>query len=403
MAYTSYHETKSGQRYWKIEVSRGRGKSNLSTRFYWPEGVTSRRVAERQLAKAVVEFEIAVKNGEVLSREEKKAQKKREAIEKAKIRTLREYVDAVFFPTKEATVSENTRYSYRRYLEKYVLPKIGDFMMQDITSADISKLILDFQKKGHAHASCDKLYILLNGIFGMAFMDDSIPVNPMAKVKRPAPRKEEVQKSEEEKSYTIEELQYILQCVEQESLKWRTYITLSIDSGARRGEVCGIQWKDIDFNNLTIHLHNNLQYSPKEGIYCTTLKNKRERTIDIGADTAKLLKQLRDEQSASCLSPWVFTHSGSPDPINPITPTAYFKKLERKYGIKDFHPHKLRHSFASIALTEGADIVSVASRLGHTNTAMTLKMYAHASQESIRRAGDIARLAIKNRQQEEAL
>lgn len=402
MAYTKLYTTKDGKRYWKIEVSRGRGKSNLSTRFYWPDN-TSKRVAERQLAKAVAEFELACEKGEVLSRKEKKEQEQLAAAEQSKIRTFRDYVDNVFFPTKEPTISETTRYSYRRALEKTILPRIGDFVLQDIKPADINKLILDYQKKGRSRSSCDKVYIILKGVFEMAYMDNTISFNPMDKVKRPAPRSDEVQKCEEEKSYTIEEAQYILSCMNQESLKWRTYVTLSIDTGARKGEICGLQWKDIDFTNLTVHFHNNLQYTPDKGIYVTVLKNKRERTIDIGAGTARLLKQLQNEQAEKCLSPWVFTHPGTSSPIHPLSPSAYFKKLQRKYRINDFHPHKLRHTYASIALTEGADVVSVASRLGHVNTAMTLKMYAHASQESIRKAGETARNAILNKTYDEAL
>ena len=66
------------------------------------------------------------------------------------------------------------------------------------------------------------------------------------------------------------------------------------------------------------------------------------------------------------------------------------------HRLEDFHPHKLRHSSASIAITSGADVVSVSERLGgHSDTAVTLRMYAHANQESIRRAGQIVRDAIK--------
>ena len=81
--------------------------------------------------------------------------------------------------------------------------------------------------------------------------------------------------------------------------------------------------------------------------------------------------------------------------MHPQSPTRYFKKFGAKYGIEDFHPHKLRHSSASIAITNGADVVSVSERLGHSDTAVTLRMYAHANEESIRRAGQTVRDALK--------
>ena len=109
----------------------------------------------------------------------------------------------------------------------------------------------------------------------------------------------------------------------------------------------------------------------------------------------KLLRQLQTEQSSKCISKWIFTQDGSADPMHPQSPTRYFKKFGQRYGVEDFHPHKLRHTSASLALTNGADVVSVSERLGHSDTAVTLRMYAHANEESIRRAGQVVRDALK--------
>lgn len=91
----------------------------------------------------------------------------------------------------------------------------------------------------------------------------------------------------------------------------------------------------------------------------------------------------------------VFTQDNSPDIMHPQSPTRYFKKFGQRYGIEDFHPHKLRHTSASLAITNGADVVSVSERVGHSDTVVTLRMYAHANEESIRRAGQIVRDALK--------
>ena len=81
--------------------------------------------------------------------------------------------------------------------------------------------------------------------------------------------------------------------------------------------------------------------------------------------------------------------------MHPQSPTRYLKKLSRRYGIPDLHPHKLRHTFASVAITSGADIASVSEALGHSDKAVTLRMYTHADQESISRAAEVFRRAIK--------
>jgi len=73
----------------------------------------------------------------------------------------------------------------------------------------------------------------------------------------------------------------------------------------------------------------------------------------------------------------------------------YMDKLSSRYDIPHFHPHKLRHTFASIAITSGADVASVSEKLGHSNKAFTLQMYTHANQESMKRASQIYREALK--------
>lgn len=397
MASIKLNETKDGRRFFQICVSRGYGNAPYKTRWYWPDG-WSKRTAEREAAKQAAAFELACKNGEVLNRAQEREKAAREAAEAAKLKTVRQYADGVFMPTKEATFSENARSSYRMFLDKHILPVLGDVLLVEVSPAMISKLLIDFQRAGYAHATTVKLYNILNGIFEMAFLDDSIPMNPMLRVKRPAPRKDEQPKEESDKAYTVQELSYILSCAAQEPLQWQTYISLAADTGLRRGECCGLQWSDIDFKAGAVTVRRNLQYTAAAGVYATSPKNGKVRVVDVGPDTLALLKQLREKQAQSCISKWCFTQEGTAEPMHPQSPTRYFQKFGQRYGVKDFHPHKLRHSSASIAITSGADVVSVSERLGHSDTAVTLRMYAHANEESIRRAGQTVRDALKAQQ-----
>ena len=397
MASIKLNETKDGRRFFQICVSRGYGNAPYKTRWYWPDG-WSKRTAEREAAKQAAAFELACKNGEVLNRAQEREKAAREAAEAAKLKTVRQYADGVFMPTKEATFSENARSSYRMFLDRHILPVLGEYLLTEVTPAMISKLLVDFQKAGYAHATAVKLYNILNGVFEMAFLDDSIPMNPMLKVKRPASRKGEQVQDEGEKALTAQELAHVLSCAAQEPLKWRAYINLAADTGARRGELCGLWWSDIDWSAGTVTIRRNLQYTAQAGVFETSPKNGKARSVDIGPETLSMLKQLQREQAATCISKYVFTQDGETVPMHPQSPTRYFKKFGKKYGIPNFHPHLLRHSSASVAITNGADVVSVSERLGHSDTAVTLRMYAHANEESIRRAGQTVRDALRNAQ-----
>lgn len=394
MASLKLMKTKTDKLYYQIYVSRGRDKSPYKMRWYCPDG-WSKKAAEREAWRVAADFEQRCRAGEVLNRKQKKEVAEQSALEAQKLKTVKQYAYGVYMPIKEATFSENSKTNYRMFLDRFIVPVIGNMLLTDVTPAIITKLLVDVQKSGRTHATCVKLYNILNGLFDMAYMDDSIPLSPMLKVKRPAPRKDEKAKQEKEKALTVEELRYVLSCVTQEPLKWQAYINLSADTGARRGEVCALQWNDIEWKTGTITIRRNLQYTPQAGVYECTPKSGKSRVVDIGPETLSLLRQLRSEQATKCISKWVFTQDELPDPMNPQSPTRYFSRFGKKYGIKDFHPHKLRHTSASIAITAGADVVSVSERLGHADASTTLKMYAHANEESIRRAGEIVRKALK--------
>ena len=407
MARVKQMETKDGKRFFEIRVSRGYNKSPYQLRWYWPDG-HSERTVKRELQKVVAEFERACAAGEIQNREQKKQEVARQAEEEAKaaaeaekLKTVEQYANSVFMPTKEATLSENARSNYRTYLDKHILPALGKQKLKDVSPAMIHKFLLEFQKKGYSHSTVIKVYNILNGIFEMAFMDESIPISPMLKVKRPAPRKDESQAEETDKALTVQELREVLACLEEEPLKWQVYINLAADTGARRGELCGLQWKDIDWNTGALTICRNLQYTPSAGVYVAKPKNGKSRVVDVGPDILSKLRALREQQAASCISQWVFTQDGTPEPMHPQTPTRFFAKFGERHNIKGFHPHLLRHTSASIAITNGADVVSVSQRLGHSDTAVTLRMYAHANEESIRRAGQTVRDALKEEPQKE--
>ncbi len=425
-----------GTEYYEIRVSRGRRRSCVYMNWDIPTG-WGQKSTERELRKVAAEFERKVNAGEVTTRQERKEAEERAAAEAKKIKTVKQYIESVFLPAKEITLSQNGKYSYKQFCDKYIIPEIGDLLIVDVSPAVITKTLLDFQKT-HACSSCIKLYNILNGIFQMATLDDTIMLNPMQKVKRPAPRKEEKERDEASKAYTVDELRHAINCSWQEyqdaikkienekekedsnpdtvaywekmsltAFRWYVYLNLSIDTGARRGELCGLQWQDINWTAPGIVIHRNVQYDPSKGIYVTTPKNGKTRSVDIGEETLTLLKQLRTKQAEVCLTKWVFPTEMKrgkeiPECMSPQSATQYFKRFGDRHGLKNFHPHILRHSSASIAITNGADVTSVSARLGHSDTAVTLRMYAHANEESIRRAGQTVRDALNAPQVKQA-
>lgn len=406
MANTVEKKTKDGRRFYELRAYCKEKGRYYTRRWYVPLGWGGRAISA-ELQRQAVNFQNEVSSGAVLSRKERAAEENaariareeaaaRAAAEAAKLKTVRQYAENVFMPAKELSIAENTRLSYQSNLDHHILPRLGDLPMKDVTPAMISKLLFDFQKD-HSHGSAVKLYNVLNGMFDMALFDDTIPISPMHKVKRPKQKKDERAVAEADKALFADELLHVLECVKNEPLKWQVYVCLAADTGARRGELCGLQWSDIDFQDSTVSIKRNLQYSKAKGIYEATPKGGKYRTVDIGEDTAALLRRYQVEQSGSRLSRWVFTVDGEDAPMFPHSPTRYFATFGKRYNIPGFHPHLLRHTSATLSLTNGGDAKSVADRLGHADAATLLRNYAHANDESIRRAGQAARDALKKK------
>ena len=392
MPSTRMKITKAGRRYYEIRVKVSRDTPEYSMRWYVPDG-WSQKAIDRELARVSAEFERKCRAGEVKTRAQLHEQAQEAEREAAKIRTVRQYGELVFMPAKRITIAENTRDGFQRELDLHVYPVIGDFKMPDVTSAQITALLLHEQEQGQSVSSVVRLYTVLNLLFKMAYRDDTITRNPMDKVDRPKPRKDE-KNAQEVEAFTADELRYILTCLEREPLKWQAMIRLMVDTGIRRGEACGLKWEAIDMKTNTATISGNLCYTKDAGVYMDTPKSGKTREVYFSDETQSLLRRLRMEQAQSCISQFVFTKEGTAEPMHPQTPTRYLTKFGRRYGVK-IHPHKLRHSFASVAITNGADIASVSEVLGHSDKAVTLRMYTHANEESKRKAAGIVLAAIK--------
>lgn len=457
MAFAKERKKADGSIFYEISAYYGgndEGKKKKAprryTKYYYPPFGWSARSIKKALKDEMSEFQRAVDAGEILSKAEKKEKEEIEkaeaaaaAAEKALLKTVQQYAEKVFMPTKELSIAENTRLSYWSNLNEHIFPAFGDCLIKDVTTAMINGMLSDFQKT-HSYGSAVKVYNICNGLFGMAFRDDTISVNPMFKVERPAQKKEEKAVSEADKALFEDELIHVLDCVQKEPIMWQAFLYVAADTGARRGELAGLQWSDIDLNNGTVTIKRNLQYSKEKtiesekhlkqkdktvvynGVYAVSPKGGKFRTVDIGEDTVAILKaykadltkpdeanaednavvdineyrQKKEQANNKKLPKWLFTKDGEDLPIFPTSPTRYFTNFGERYGIANFHPHLLRHTSATLSLTNGSDPKSVADRLGHKDASILLKVYAHSNDESIRAAGQAARDALERKREE---
>ena len=310
--------------------------------------------------------------------------------------TLAKYTELWFQTIAPGKLAKSTLARERQDIDRF-LPVLGNLKLTELRSEHFRQLYANLrkvknQKTGKPLSECtvEGVHACLCGILSDAMEGGFLDHNPAWRTYRYAGKKKEKLIADKATA------QRLIAALEEESLKYEAYFKLIIATGMRRGECCGLKWDNVDFKENTITIKWNLCYTPAKGVYLDTPKNGKTRTIDVDPDIISLLRTLREDQSRHAISPFVFTQDNSPEPMHPQSPTRYLKKFAQRYKVPDLHPHKLRHTFASIAITNGADVASISEKLGHSDKAVTLRMYTHADQESMKRASQIFRDALKN-------
>ena len=202
--------------------------------------------------------------------------------------------------------------------------------------------------------------------------------------------------------------QELLNCLQNGPLQYRAIITLLLYSGMRRGEVCGLEWSDIDFKNSIIDISKTSLYLTDRGVFDDTTKTESsKRVIKIPGAVLVILKEHKAEQMKNRFKlgdKWVnsnkvFTQWNG-NPIHHDTITGWFSKFIKRNNLPPIHLHSLRHTNATLLIASGADLRTVSKRLGHSNMTTTSNIYTHAIKSADEKAaellGDILQ-PIKNR------
>ncbi len=292
----------------------------------------------------------------------------------------------------------NTTYERLLQLRKRIYGAIGHLRMDKITPRQIQFFVNSLSKEGANERTgkplapktiCHNLS-LISDIFSYAMKMGVVSSNPCSKVTIPKG------KAKEKMIYTIEEVTEFLKLLESEPLKYRVFFNLAVFSGFRRGELLGLEWKDVDFENNLISVRRTSCYTAKQGIYTDTTKTKRsQRTIKFPASVMELLKKFKaeqDELARQLDSRWIDSDRlfvrWNGEPMNNNTPYFWFTEFCKENNFRFCDVHSMRHFYASALINEGVDAAAVSSALGHSVVSTTTSIYCHTFQQAQARAGD---------------
>lgn len=192
-----------------------------------------------------------------------------------------------------------------------------------------------------------------------------------------------------------ETISEILKALETEPLKWQLITHLLLVTGCRRGEIMGLKWEKVDFENSRVKIDRALIVSPSKGVYESTTKTSDIRFLTLPQETMNLLRQHKREQLRLQLangdrwvnSGYVFTTDNG-EHMNPDSVTRWLYDFSVRHSLPHINPHAFRHTVASVLLANGTDIVTVAAQLGHASASTTENFYAHIIEENKAKASE---------------
>ena len=280
--------------------------------------------------------------------------------------------------------------TYQRDLQdvRRILPALGNYKLTDLRK----EVIRDFYEemrhsprldgRGNlSEKSVEGLHNTLCGILSAAVDEGYLTHNPAWRCYKPKGQKKERPVADEE---TVKKL---ITAFEGQSMKYETYFKLVLATGLRRGEACGLKWSDINWRKRTIHVQRGVvKLSHQESITKDPKTSSGDRMVYLSKEMCQLLKAWRKEcewdrqQTANETvdeDDYLFRQPNG-KPMNPCTFTYRFKLILKANNLPlDLNVHSLRHTNASLLISQGVDVRTVASLLGHAQASTTLDIYAH--------------------------
>ena len=230
---------------------------------------------------------------------------------------------------------------------------------------------------------------LISSILSHAEKEMLIPYNPAHKASPPKVEKKQAN------HFQIEDIHIINECLKNEPIKWKVITYLLMVTGCRRGEILGLKWNNVDLDKGVLRIESNLLYSKKIGIYEDTTKTNQSRLVSIPAEAVSLLKEYKIwylEQRLANADRWTKTDyvfvRDTGEAMHPDSITKWLAKFSIRHNIKHINPHAFRHTYASVLISKGVDIVTVSKQLGHEKVSTTTDIYAELMKQASEEASE---------------
>lgn len=284
---------------------------------------------------------------------------------------------------KRASLAASTATRYAGQIEQHIVPHLGSVQLRRLTPQHVADLYLALGDS-LAPATIRQVHAILRGALGQAVRWHAIAANPAIAVTQPRRPRHEM------RFLDTSQVRTLLAAVQQASVpgpdrNLAPLVTTALFTGMRLGELLGLRWHDVDLDGRTLIVRHTLTRVDGAWVLRQPKTPHSRRTLHLAPAavealrahylaTAERLLALGHRLDADTL---VFSDRWG-NALHPghVTQRAY-KPLLRRAGLPEIRFHDLRHTFATMMLSEGAPVHLVSKMLGHSSPAMTLSVYAH--------------------------
>ena len=277
--------------------------------------------------------------------------------------------------------------AYMLTVKNIILPILGEYELEAVSSKDAELLKQVCENKGLSKKTIQDVIICLKNILKVASILEIAETKAISVLWGTG--NNETKKQVE--AYNKDQVRKLVASLEETPSFKNLGLLITIYSGMRIGEVCALQWKDIDLEEKVIRVNKSIQriYTEEDAmgkmkteLLISTPKTKSsQREIPIVQPLFKMMKNF-----AKICRPDYFVCSGTTTPIEPRTYRSYYMKKIEEIGLPHLKFHGLRHTFATQLIASKADVKTVSAILGHSDITTTLNTYVHPSRDDKRNA-----------------
>lgn len=281
-------------------------------------------------------------------------------------------------------VKQGTADNYEMLMRVHVIPTLGEIKLTDLKTPVIQRLYNQKLVEGLSPKTIKNIHGCLHKALDIAVKIDYLHKNPSSACILPRVNKPDIHPLD------TPELTKLMEVIHGE--EYEALITVAIFTGMRSGELLGLTWDSVDFENGLVRVTKQLVQPRKKGevFRFGTLKNEKPRTLSPAPFVMQVLKEHKRQQQIHRLEigpAWndggfpnlVFTHE---DGSHLSQPTVWkeLQKVLKKAGLESHRFHDLRHTYVVNAFRAGDDVKTVQQNAGHYSAAFTLDRYAHVTE-----------------------